>query len=361
MFGKTYELSLNKSYVRHWGVSEAIRELIQNALDSDSPFVYEIQAHPLDNTYALTLTSEFATLTPQSLLLGATSKAEATDKIGSFGEGYKIAMLVLVREGVAVEVWNGDRNWRPFFQYSKKYEDDILCIAESAMPFRHKGLEFFVPGLSEEQVNDIRASCLQMQDHVGEKISTLWGDILLEKPGMLYVGGLYICDTKMKHGYNIKPEFMKLERDRKTVDNWDLKTVTRDMWYSTGQMPRVAKMIEDGVPDLEYAQYSAPEIVKEACYRLFREKHPGAIVAKSQDELQAMIKEGLTHTVYVGGSYGTLISGSRSYRSEARVTAPPTPTERLEAWFKVNKYHMHVDAQRTFKEVLERSKRWRTT
>jgi hypothetical protein len=37
MFNNTYELSLNKGYVAHWGVLEAVRELIQNGLDSDSP------------------------------------------------------------------------------------------------------------------------------------------------------------------------------------------------------------------------------------------------------------------------------------------------------------------------------------
>jgi hypothetical protein len=41
--GKTYELSLVKTYVASWGLAQAVRELIQNALDSDSPFVYEFK------------------------------------------------------------------------------------------------------------------------------------------------------------------------------------------------------------------------------------------------------------------------------------------------------------------------------
>lgn len=358
MFDKHYELSLNKSYVRHWGILEAVRELIQNALDSESPFVYEV-SEMADGSYSLILTSEFATLSPQSLLLGATSKADATDKIGSFGEGYKIAMLVLVREGIPVEIWNGDRHWRPFFQYSKKYDDDLLCVKETAMPIRHQGLDFFIPGLSLDVVEGVRESCLQMQDHVGQKHSTLWGDILLEKPGKLYVGGLYICDTKLRYGYNIKPEFMKLERDRKTVDNWDLKTVCRDMWYSTGEMDLVAQMIQDGVPDMEYAEYSAPAIVKEACYKLFRQKYPRGIVAKSQEELHRMVKEGMTNTVFVGSAFGSLVTASSSYRTEVPRAAAKTPHEKLEAWYKEHRYHMHAKSRGPFEELMKEAKNWR--
>ena len=102
LLGKTYELSLVKTYVSRWGMAEAVRELIQNALDSESPFIYEFEREA-DGLWALRLTSEFTVLTPQTLLLGTTSKAEAEDAIGSFGEGYKIAFLVLTRAGYDVE------------------------------------------------------------------------------------------------------------------------------------------------------------------------------------------------------------------------------------------------------------------
>ena len=358
MFGKTYQLSLTRNYVRHWGVEEAVRELIQNALDSESPFIYEVDRED-NGLFTLSLISEHSQLTPQSLLLGATTKAENEHKIGSFGEGYKIAMLVLAREGFPISIWNGDKCWSPYFQYSKTFDEDVLCVQENALTFKNRGLRFLVSNLDENQVNAIRESCLQMQSHIGAIKSTSKGEILLEKPGKLYVGGLYICDTDLKFGYNVKPEHLRLERDRKTVDGWDLKCLSRDMWYETDDLERVARMIEEEVPDLEYARYSSTELVREACYRIFREKNPGAIVAKSNEELKEFVRRGMTNVVVVHGAWYEQITSSRSYRSEVRVAAPPTPTERMTAWYAVNKYHIHADSRRSFDDLLKESRNWR--
>jgi hypothetical protein len=355
MFGKTYSLNLSRNYVRHWGVAQGIRELIQNALDSDSPFVYEIDRED-DGAWTLSLLSEHSTLSASTLLLGATSKAEATDKIGSFGEGYKIAMLVLVREGLKLVIWNGDKHWTPYFQYNRMYDDDVLCVEEVSMPHRNRGLRFLVSGLTAEQVEEVRASCLQMQDDIGMIQRTPKGDILFDRPGKLYVGGLYICDTEMTHGYDIKPEFIRLERDRQTVDSWDLSCVTRDIWVDTGRADDIARMLDEGVKDVEYAKYSSPMLVKEACYRLFREKHPGAVVADSNEELQKLVKQGMT--AYVVG-YAGLVRESDSYRAEVRASAPPTPTERLSAWWRKAQYHIHHDHKATFDALLRESTNWR--
>ena len=60
---KTYELPLSKDYVRHWGMSEAVRELIQNGLDSDSPFEWETR----EEDQTLVIRSRFAKLEPKTL------------------------------------------------------------------------------------------------------------------------------------------------------------------------------------------------------------------------------------------------------------------------------------------------------
>lgn len=359
MFNTTYELSLNKSYVRHWGVLEAVRELIQNALDSPSPFVFEFDRED-DNTWTLILNSAYATLSPQSLLLGATSKADDADSIGSFGEGYKIALLVLTREGRPTQIVNDKKLWTPSFRYSKRFGDDLLIIEETdnGRPLR-PGLTFLVSGLTAEEVEGIRDSCLQMQESVGEIKTTSRGDILMQKPGALYVGGLFICKTDLKYGYNIKPQHIKLERDRKTVDSWDLRSITRDMWFETEQFDDVAKMIEAEVPDIEYARWHSPQMVKEACYRLFRSKHPTAIVADSQADLQRLVKQGMTEVVVLHTGYAGLVRESPSYRNEPRPYVP-TPQDMMREWYDDAKYHMHVKCRPGFEELLAKAARWRT-
>lgn len=254
LIGKTYELSLTKGYVAHWGAVQAIRELIQNALDSESPFEYQFIPDS-DGSYIFKLSSKYSTLTSQSLLLGATSKADSDTAIGSFGEGFKIALLVLTREGYDVSMQNGDMLWQPRFKMSRGFGAEVLAIYESVLPDRtNQGLTFIVQGVDEELKAGIVASCLRMQDDIGETKTTERGTIMLDRPGELYVGDLFICKTDLKYGYNILPKYIRLERDRQTVDSWDLKDCTLRMWYGTNEMGRVAEMLYNEVPDVQYAE-----------------------------------------------------------------------------------------------------------
>lgn len=356
MFSKSYELSLNKNYVSHWGLIEAVRELIQNAIDSDSPFVYSFEKQP-DGKTRLILNSEFTVLTPQTLLLGSTSKANSPDKIGSFGEGYKIALLVLTRLGYSVDMLNGRHLWKPYFKFNSKYGEELLTIEETAAPSINKGLSFIVYDLADNDVEEIRESCLRMQDHIGAIKITTRGDILLEKPGKLYVGGLFICNTDLKFGYNLKPDQIQLERDRQTVNTWDLKVATKLMWFETNEFDRVAELIEEQCPDLEYAEYGAPEIVKDACYNLFQSKNPGAISVKSQAELDDLVKKGMTNIVYTSPTFHSMVSSSK-LNKVVSVAPVEMPTDTLKKFLTDNRSKMQASAIVNFKSMINKSSKW---
>ena len=357
MFNKKYQLSLTKEYVRHWGVIEATRELIQNAIDSESPFVYEF-SETEDGSKTLLLMSEMTTLHPQSLLLGSTSKDGNKNAIGSFGEGYKIAMLVLLRESVSVEIFNGDKLWSPSFEYNKHFGEELLVVQESQLNFRNKGLTFKLSGLSDEDVGGIIDSCLLMQNNIGEIKSTKYGDILLGRKGKLYVGNLFICETDKEYGYNIKPEYVKLERDRQTVDDWDLSIITKNMWFETGEFEKIACMIKNEVEDVRLARFGSPDMVKDACYRLFKKTHPNSVIVGNQEDLEKLIKSGLERVVHVGVNFHSAVTESVLYKHEK-----PVDMEKIEnvlsKWLEKNKFNMHHKVVTSFKEdILKQSKFW---
>lgn len=349
-----YELPMSRDYVRHWGLSEAVRELLQNALDSDSPFEYAFEDD------ALTITSRFSTLEAKTLVLGATSKADKSDKIGSFGEGYKLALLVLAREGKRVAVRNGSKLWTPCFLHSPQYGAEVFCIEEAESGLESCGVQFIIAGLSEEEQEAIRATCLLMQPAMADVIGTRFGHILPSRPGKLYVGGLFVCDTGLQFGYDVKPEYLRLERDRQTVSGFELKWQAKEMWLDTKRFEQIAEMLEGKVPDLEYIEHGCPELLKEACYRQFRKNNPGAVAVKSQEEMQRMVAKGMTKTVYVSPTYHAAVTTSKSYVSEmAKAIRVKSPREALEEWLQEHQREMRLPVRIAFKTLLAEAEKWR--
>lgn len=356
MFDKTFELPLTRDYVRHWGVVEGVRELIQNALDSDSPFEYEWSENK--DGISLRITSTYGKLDTKTLLLGSTSKADAKDKIGSFGEGYKIALLVLTRENRPTTVYNNGVTWHPEFFHSRQFESEMLRIVEKKdHSGRGKGLSFVVTGLTDQEKENITHMCLNMQRSLGEVIETSKGQILYDRPGKLYVNGLFVCDiTEFTHGYNVKPEYLKLERDRQTVSSFDIKWISKEMWFESERNDEIVKMMDEDIPDMHYANYGTPEVVKEACYEHFMNNYKGQIIADDSKELKALVKEGMK--VYVGGgSYGSTVSSNPNYTTKK--IALKTPTTSLKEWLSSNRGNMRTPAIVAFKELITESESWK--
>lgn len=349
---KVYELPLSRDYVRRWGLSEAVRELLQNMLDSDSPNEFSIVGQ------TLTITSRFETLPASTLVMGQTSKADDADKIGSFGEGFKLALLVLTRLGYPVTVFNGSVTWTPSFGLSNTFGCEVLVIEENPVT-DNQGLTFEVQGLTHEDTTLINGMCLFMQGPMDDVIGTRYGSILPSRPNKLYVGGLFVCDTKLTFGYDINPEHLTLERDRQTVNGWDLQWMTKNMWLDTKDWDALATMMEQQVVDVDHIEYDCPEILKEVCYRKFKENNPGAIAVKSQAELDAVVAKGMIKTVYTGGSYYAAISGVAEHRQTyAAHMAVKSPKEIMQEWLAKHQRDMRHPLRVAFNELMAESEKW---
>lgn len=59
----------------------------------------------------------------------------------------------------------------------------------------------------------------------------------------------------MKYGYDVKPEYLDIGRDRNLVNSFDLQCLTSKMWRETGD-DRITQLLLDKCPDVEYLNES---------------------------------------------------------------------------------------------------------
>ncbi len=356
IFQKRYELPLVRGYVAHWGVTEGVRELLQNALDSESPFRCTYMGD------VLRIISEDSVLPTRSLLLGATAKANDENTIGSFGEGYKIAMLVLARLDKQMVVYNDKVTWTPEFRMSNTFGEETLHVAESKREGEWEDrLVFEISGITQDEYDEIKKTCVHLwsREEIGEVLETQYGQIMTQHQGKLYVNGLFICDMDLDYSYNVKPSFITLERDRQTVSSWNAKLLCKNMWFDTGLYDRVAEMIEGDCPDMEHADFMAPDLIKEACYRLFVKKNPNHIAVKTQEELDKYVANGMTNVVFVNNTMHSMLGSTPAYARSKTVLVVRTPTEVVETWLRENRRYMRKEAIVNFKELSTKAASWK--
>lgn len=344
---KKYVLPLSRDYVRHWGFVEAIRELVQNALDRGE------WSHEFGDD-SLNIYSPNGSLNAATLVLGTTSKFGDAHTIGSFGEGYKIALLVLTRLGFQVGVFNNGKLWEPGFAHDENFGCEVLTIEEQ--DWECKGLEFRIQGLKRKDIDSVIDSCLHMQDPFGDGdvIEVSQGRILLDRKGELFINGLWVGKTEGEYGYDVKPEFLALERDRQTVDGFKLQWLMKDMWCETKQWDRIAAMVAGEVYDVNYAHHKMIPELDKACLKVFDEQQsPTRTIAASPQEAA---KSGGS---YYSSNMYSMVSRVPAYQE--RVAKPLTPTDMLEAWLRANKKHMRRHAIKAFEDQLIKthSKTWK--
>lgn len=236
---KRYELGLGRDYVSDWDVWAGVREFIQNAIDQETTIKDNKMEVEYDNANEiLRITNKSSVLEHHTLILGNTSKSDDENTIGMFGEGYKIAMLVLTRLGKNVVIYNyGKREiWNIHFSKLKKYdyvETLVVDIETKAIWSRipDKNLTIEISGITSDEYEVIKDNMLLNKDYI--YYPTTYGNILEDEEysGNLYVNGLKICHMEnFKYGYDIKPKYLKIGRDRNLVDSTSLYRITRKMW-----------------------------------------------------------------------------------------------------------------------------------
>lgn len=349
----TFILPISPTYIRHWGLREAVRELLQNALDSPAEFEYDIAGS------TLIISNPDTQLQASDLVLGTSTKQDDKKSIGQFGEGFKLALSVLAREHREIVVYNGSKIWLPAYKHNDQFGCEVLCIDEFEFRPEATNLDFVLRNLTDEEIATIVADCLFMHDR-GATLTATQGQILLDEPGRLYINGLFITETGLKYGYNIKPAYLKLERDRQTVSDFDLQWETSKMW--TEQEDLAAQIADDvaaNVSDVSYLHANsmpATKAISNACASKFTQEFGPVHAVASQREANTIIESGGKAAV-VCDTYRTQIITSELY-SPKSVPKADTPAEILEKFLINNKKHMRRSAIAALKLLIIEAQNW---
>lgn len=222
---KNYEITISPNYVSNWGINEAIREILQNAIDADKNGYKKSIYYSEDTLY---INNEGISLSAKDLILGCSSKSDQDGMIGKYGEGFKLALVVLLRKGMNVYVDNNDKLWSPSFKVSEQFGTQVLNIEESD-DGRGEGLTFVISPVDQQLYNSLLNYFPCIDESFGNVVNCDNGQILLDKQfkGKMYVEGLYIqTDDNFQYGYNFNSDVVELDRDRKAINYYELRALT---------------------------------------------------------------------------------------------------------------------------------------
>lgn len=351
-----FELTLTQNYVSDWTFCDAIRELIQNGTDQeilDSSNNFSIEYGRKNKT--LRLTNSKSKLNINTLLLGKSSKSDNDETVGQFGEGYKIAALVLNRLGKTFTVYNNEKNevWTSNFKNSEKWREKILSFYVEKIPTEEKGLVIEIGNVDSNENSDLYNVWLGFYDFdESEKIETTYGDILLleEFKDRIFVNGLSInCNEKMEYGYNFKPKYMKLERDRKTCDGWQARDTTslmiaEAMVKGKLDIETVKRLVERNVDDVYNMDFNGYEKnvveVKNMLISEFDKQNstPYSIPVQSQEDINKVKAYG-GNPVVVPSKVASLLKQETEKRIKELVTLPVEKAlslrEKFQRWYDI--------------------------
>lgn len=364
-----YDLTITSSYVQGWVFTDAIRELFQNALDQEATVPNnEMFFNYVPETQTLSIGNKSSVLERKSLLLGASTKQDDDKTIGRFGEGYKVAVLVLLRLGKGIKFYNygAKEVWMPYMKKSRAFKTDLLCfdIQKKAIwdSVPDYNLTIEVTGVTSDEYAEVVEKTLQLQGEY-KSIPSAKGEVLLssDHKGKIFVNGLFVClHEPYRRGYNFKPQYLKLDRDRKLVSDFELRWLASEVWLGVdGHEDEIARLVDMTAPDVAYIHLaSAPtftrkeEIANKVAKAFTEEFGTAAVPVTSNEELQAARSTG-EKAVMVSEQKQALLRSS----SLVPIKQPPkvaTVREQLEDWLDRHEQSLSRKAKAELASIMER-------
>lgn len=258
MKNQLIHLPISTNYVGHWGFWESVREILQNAIDTGDYSVNELRTSGI-----IKINSNAGAMDLSTLMLGESSKRDDSSKIGKYGEGYKLALLVLCRLGHDVLIKNGVDCWRVSIDKHPQLNSDCLAIEVIKNTYideqEDTEVSFVISGLRSDHFEIIRAN------YLGESMCDF--NVIAENEGSycfeyddyeevrkVFIGGLFVCDLpedkNYRYSYNFAADVLELDRDRKTVDTFYLQYEATRLLSESGDIETLSYLANSNFEDI---------------------------------------------------------------------------------------------------------------
>ncbi len=344
---KTINYAMTADYRKEWGAIEAVRELVQNCLDNN---ISRQSSHYKIHDHGISISTDEYVLPMQVFALGATTKTEKD--IGGFGEGMKLAMMILARLNLKPKIDFGFTTAIPVFEYDEVLGCDVFKINFEEHDVHYSGTIFYFD-FPKDQIELLKKRVTVFNDNPLPRPLEI--DLLKDRPGEVFVNGLYVCeDTKFRYGYNYAPHMIQLGCDRQIASTFGMAWETSRYWgqnITARNAAEVLSMMTENVMDVSDIHHFISEGNAKLITKAFNERF-GDVTIKP---MGSSLGYGMT----VGGSLYSTIEKSGYINIANKWAETNTPYTKLEDFFKAEKKHMRRHAIRAFEHVLETSKGWK--
>jgi hypothetical protein len=272
-----FRYPITSNYVAEWKLAHAVREIIANAIDSETEHGANFSVKYDADKSQLTVRNENIKINPKSLYFGESSK-RGVHYIGQYGEGLKLAMLVFARDGIDVTIKNGDETWKPLIE-KDNLGVETLCINITKTKRTTNNFEVIIHGINKEFWEMIQSWFLRLSPP-NSVHKTSAGELIDDSRfiGKIYVRGVYVTTrNKYTFGYN----FFNVDtgRDRRIPSNYDINLAISKMWNEIAKredsklIARMYKSFEQEAAEQEVFAYIAPESLIDAMLSQFRKEY----------------------------------------------------------------------------------------
>lgn len=184
-------------------------------------------------------------LSPRALDLGSSSKRDSSETAGTHGEGFKVASLVMLRNGYRVQYQASEFYWT--MRFGEKHKDTLYCVLSGmkkatliklkSTTRKHKGPRELSGNIWEDvtlKIGAIRGQGKKITkedwakwmgvsvdlERPSKQIRTKFGNIILDDEfrGKIYLKGLLLegvtSEREFRYGYNFMAGEVNRDRER---------------------------------------------------------------------------------------------------------------------------------------------------